>query len=459
MQNESAHAQPELVEEKYLHQRNGTAATLVSPLPSAQSANGESSQPAASIAALSKAPAPAHRLDGKRGAVLLFSHYPADPRPRRAAEALAAEGVSIDLICLQENSDDLRRETINGVNVIRLPLKRRRRGALTYAWQYTAFIAACFCQLTLRSFRRRYDFVHVHNMPDVLVFSALVPKLCGAKIVLDLHDPMPELMEAIFDLSPDSYKVRALEQMEKWSIGFSDLVLTVSRTFEDLFSSRSCSSEKVKVVINSPDEQIFKFHEPQVRHRANGDLDTPFVILYHGSLLKRNGLDLAVDALEIVRQEIPNASLSICGRPTAFFDEVMESVRKRGLTPAVHYLGAKKLEGIVDAIRHCDVGVIPNHRNIFTELNTPTRILECLALGKPVVAPRARGIRDYFGEKDLVYFELGNARDLAAKIKYVYSNPEEVEQTVRRGQQIYQGHTWTAEKGTLLEAFNTLLNS
>ncbi len=401
---------------------------------------------------------PNRNLSGKCGAVLLFSHYPADPRPRRAAEALAAEGVKIDLICLQENSDDPKRETIDGVNVTRVPLKRRRRGALSYAWQYSAFIIVSFAQLTWRSLARRYDFVHVHNMPDVLVFSALFPKLLGAKIVLDLHDPMPELMEAIFDLPPDSYKVRALERMEKWSIGFSDMVLTVSRTFEELFSSRSCSSEKVKVVVNSPDERIFRFREPQVRRSPQAEPERPFIVLYHGSLLKRNGLDLAVDALEIVRKTIPRARLLICGKPTAFFREVMESVEKRGLSPAVEYLGAKKLEGIVEAIERCDVGVIPNHRNIFTELNTPTRIFECLALGKPIVAPRARGIRDYFGEKDLIYFELGNARDLAEKIEHLYFHPDEVEQTVRRGQQIYQRHTWTSQRTTLVNAFSTLLN-
>jgi hypothetical protein len=67
----------------------------------------------------------------------------------------------------------------------------------------------------------------------------------------------------------------------------------------------------------------------------------------------------------------------------SFLDEVMESVDETRPDPAVEYLGGKDLEGIVEAIQQCDVGVIPNHRNLFTELNTPTRIFECLALGKP----------------------------------------------------------------------------
>lgn len=399
-----------------------------------------------------------HRLWGRRGAVVLFSYYPADPRPRRAAEALTAEGVTIDLICLQENGDEPKRETVNGVNVLRVPLKRRRRGVLTYAWQYAAFIAVSFAHLTFRSLRRRYDFVHVHNMPDVLVFSALVPKLLGAKIVLDLHDPMPELMEAIFNLPFDSFHVRVLKQLEKWSIAFSDSILTVSRTFKDVFSSRSCLPDKVKIVLNTPDERIFRFREPHVRHPADGDSRRPFVVLYHGSIVRRNGLDLAVDALEIVRETVPAAQLFVCGKRTTFLDEVMEAVAKRDLSAAVHYLGAKNLEGIVDAIRHCDVGVIPNHHNMFTELNTPTRIFECLALGKPVIAPRARGIQDYFGEKDMIYFELGSPHDLAEKIKYIYFHPCEAEHTLIRGQKIYQRYTWTSQKTTLLNTFSELIN-
>ncbi len=396
------------------------------------------------------------RLLGKRGAVLLFSHYPADPRPRRAAEALAAEGAEIDLICLQENATEPKREAINGVSVLRVPLKRRRRGKLTYAWQYSAFIAICFAYLAARSLRRRYDFVHVHNMPDILVFSALVPKLLGAKVVLDLHDPMPELMEAIFNLPEQSANVRALKAMEKASIAFSDHVLTVSRTFKNLFSSRSCPAEKITVVLNAPDEHIFPFHPAEAG--INGARRTkPFVILYHGSLLRRNGLDLAVDALELVRKEIPEATLHVCGKPTPFFDQVMADVEKRRLSCAVQYLGGRSLEGIVEAIRGCDVGVIPNHRNMFTELNTPTRIFECLALGKPVIAPRARGIQDYFGDEDLIYFELGNATDLADKLKHVCSHPEEAAATVVRGQSIYLRHTWTTEKSNLLVAFTEVI--
>src|SRR5438309_1298112 len=165
------------------------------------------------------------RLRGKRAAVLLFSYYPADPRPRRAAEALVMEGVTVDLVCLQSNRDEPRREIVNGVNVFRIPMKRHRGGKTRYLGQYSTFILRSFFHLAFRSAIRKYQFVHVHNMPDVLVFSALVPKAFGAKVILDLHDPMPELMQTIFKLPANSFSVRLLKRLEKWIIAFADLVL------------------------------------------------------------------------------------------------------------------------------------------------------------------------------------------------------------------------------------------
>ncbi len=402
-------------------------------------------------------PASLDRLRGKRAAVLLFSYYPADPRPRRAAEALAREGLIVDLICLQQNWREARREMINGVNVLRIPVKRSRGGQLRYVFQYSSFILRCFFHLTFRSLLRRYHLVHVHNMPDVLVFSALVPKMLGAKIVLDLHDPMPELMQSIFGLSQESWSVRFLKRLEQWSIQFSDAVITVNEACRRIYSSRSCSKEKVSVVMNAPSEELFPLSPPAFNSNGrNGDSSRPFAILYHGSLVPRNGFDLAVEALRTATKSVPAAELWVCGERTPFFDQVMANAEKSGIGHAVHYLGPKDRHEIADVIRRCDVGVIPNQRNIFTEINTPTRIFECLTLGRPVIAPRAAGIQDYFGDDDLIFFDLGDANDLARKIEFTFSQPESVARIVERGQQVYRAHSWTQEKSVLLQTLSNL---
>jgi glycosyltransferase involved in cell wall biosynthesis len=378
-------------------------------------------------------------------AVVVFSHYPSDPRPRRAAEALVQLGMNVEVICLRYDKHQPRRETCKGMSIRRISLKRRRGGKLSYVFQYSAFLFISFVILAFRSLTRRYQLVHVHNMPDILVFAALVPRVLGAKIILDLHDPMPELMMTIYGLAPESFGVRLLKKCERWSIGFAHSVLTVNQACKRLFTDRGCPPEKVQVVMNSPDENIFKYQEAR-QGLIRCDPTKPFVIMYHGSLVERHGLDIGVSALRMVKESIPHAELRIYGQSTPFLEQVLNSVRGSGLEASVRYFGPKTLEQIVEAINGCDVGIIPNRRSIFTEINTPTRIFEYLSRGKPVIAPAVPGILDYFSDGQLVFFELGDAKDLARKLEYVCLHPGEVEKTVRSGQAVYRNCRWSTER-------------
>ena len=399
----------------------------------------------------------AQRLSGKRAAVVLFSYYPADPRPRRAAETLVGEGMTVELICLREGEKDLARETVNGVDVRRVPLRRRRGGVLGYVLQYASFLVMALGILAARAMTRRYHLVHVHNMPDFLVLSALVPKALGAKVILDLHDPMPELMMTIFGLGAESPSVRVLRSLEKWSIRFADLVVTVNLTFQRLFESRSCPPGKIRVVMNTPDERIFPFRPADPDAVDRRDPARPFVVMYHGSLLERNGVDIAVEAVTQVRESGLDVELRIYGAATPFVQQVMESVRRRGMDDCVRYLGGKRLEEIVEAVSECDLGVVPNRKSIFTELNTPTRIFEYLALGKPVIAPRSAGVVDYFDDDSLIFFDLGDADDLARKIRDVMADPRKATEVARRGQVVYEAHAWRHEREALVTAVLALV--
>jgi len=362
----------------------------------------------------------------------------------------------VDLLCLGDDKAP-KHERLNGLDVVRIPVNHRRGGKLSYAYNYFAFILVTTGILALRVIKRRYDLVYVHNMPDILVLCSLVPKALGAKVILDMHDPMPELMTTIFESDKHSLSVRLLERIEKWSMARADLVITVNVACQRIFSSRSCRPDKIGVVMNSPDEKIFPFRGPRSRSNEN-DATKRFVIMYHGSLVERNGLDLAIDAFAQIQRAIPKAELRIYGRKTAFLDRVMNEAHNKGLRDRVHYLGPKPLEDLVKEIEDCDVGIVPNHRNAFTEINTPTRIFEYLALGKPVIAPRTPGIQDYFGPESLLFFESGNAEELAARIEYVFSNPSVALETAERGQQVYLEHAWSQERHTLVGLVCELLH-
>ncbi|HTW78141.1 MAG TPA: glycosyltransferase family 4 protein [Terracidiphilus sp.] len=396
------------------------------------------------------------RLRGKRAGMVVFSPYPSDPRPRRAADALLQEGMTLDLLC-EGVEGSPRRERLGNLDVTRIPIRHHRGGGLSYAYQYSLFIFLSGATFAWRALRRRYDLIYVHNMPDILVVSAWFPKLLGAKVILDQHDPMPELMRTIFGKEENSFSVRVLRYLEKWSFRRADLVVTVNEACRKIFSARSCAAEKVAVVMNTPDEGIFPFRA--ARSYPSRKAGEPFVIMYHGSLVERNGVELAVDALALAVEKVPAAELRIYGSRSSYLDAVMEKVQRLGLGRHVRYLGPKKLEELVHEIQNCDVGVIPNQRNIFTDINTPTRLFEYLSLGKPVIAPGTAGILDYFGPECLFLFESGNAEELAERIEYVAGHPMEAIESAELGQQVYREHTWSREREGLVGHVSSLLGS
>ncbi len=396
------------------------------------------------------------RLQGKRAAMVTFSCYPFDPRPRRAIAALRQAGMSLDLVCLADGKSP-RHEKEEGLQIVRLPIVHYRGGALSYFYQYSAFILLSAYILAKRSLASRYDLVYVNNMPDILVASALVPKALGAKVILDLHDPMPELMATIYGVPENSGAVRLLRWLEKWSIARAHLILTVNIACKRIFSSRSCPAEKVGVIMNTPDERIFQF-QPAGDSRALTKAEPkPFVIMYHGSLVERNGLDVAVEALARLRTTVPNAELRVYGPSTPFLDRVLEQARQKDLETCVRHMGPKSLEELAPEIRSCDVGVIPNHRNAFTDINTPSRLFEFLALGKPVIAPRTPGIQDYFDADSLLFFEAGDAGGLTKKLEEVHADPHGAAEIARRGQEVYLAHRWSMERQKLIGYVSQLL--
>jgi glycosyltransferase involved in cell wall biosynthesis len=395
-------------------------------------------------------------LKGGRVAVVLYSNYATDPRPRREAEALSAAGMEVDVICLRQNSDANWREKINDVNVFHAPLKRRRAGKLVYILQYAWFWLCSFFLLSVWSLKKRYQFVHVHNMPDFLVFSALVPKWRGAKIILDLHDPMPELFRSIYSLPEKHFTTRWLEKMEKWSIAFADLALTPNLAFKKLFVSRSCPPEKIQTVMNSPETIIFN-----PKKLAGGMLrdEKTFTLMYHGLLVERHGLDLAVEAVARLRPRIPQIKLNLYGEPTDYLKKILALVRELNLEDAVQFHGFKNLDEIAADISQIDLGVIPNRVSAFTQINFPTRIFEYLAMNKPVLVPSTAGIRDYFGNDEILFFEGGNADDLAEKMEWAFRNPSELRRLMENGRKVYGRNSWDSESERLVGFAESLVQN
>ena len=112
---------------------------------------------------------------------------------------------------------------------------------------------------------------------------------------------------------------------------------------------------------------------------------------------------------------------------------------------------------IAEAVAACDLGVVPNLRTVFTEINLPTRIFEYVALGKPVIVPETQGIRDYFDTDSMLFFKGGDVEGLAAQIQWVFDNPQKARTLVRAGQEIYRCHLWKEEERRLIALVSRLV--
>jgi glycosyltransferase involved in cell wall biosynthesis len=388
-----------------------------------------------------------------RIAAVVFSNYPADTRVRRESEALVQAGMSVDVICVKK-PEEPHFEEYNGVRVHRISISRKRAGKLQYIWEYGFFLIAAALKLSRLFLKTRFDVVHVHNMPDILVFSALFPKLTGSAIILDLHDPMPELFATKYGKSPMHPAIRALKYLEKVSIRFADLVLTPNVSFRNLFISRGCPASKIHIVMNSPVEEIYesKKIDPDLREPSPPD----FVLLYSGYIIEHNGLDVAIRAVSRLKERIPNVVLDVYGRGN-FMDECMRLAGDLGLNGSVRFHGLVPQEKIAAAVSASHVGVIPNRSNPFTDLNFPTRIFEFLIQEKPVIVPKTRGIQDYFSDGTIHFFDPGNPDSLAEKLLEIHSDPERTREVVKKGVAVYSGYRWASQKKHLVNLVTALV--
>ena len=191
-------------------------------------------------------------------AIVRHSFYPSELNVKREAEALRETGFEVHVICLR-GENEAARETIEGVEVHRLPVGHRRGKIFRYLWEYNAFFVLAAVKLAGLHRRLHFRAVQVNTMPDYLVFVALYPKLTGARVVLHLHEPIPELFETMFEgrwCTPAF--VTLVTIAEEMSIAFADHCLTVTDEMKRNYVSRGANAEKITVIVNVPDDRYFR---------------------------------------------------------------------------------------------------------------------------------------------------------------------------------------------------------
>jgi glycosyltransferase involved in cell wall biosynthesis len=384
--------------------------------------------------------------------MVVYSYFPQDVRPRREAEALIKAGYEVDIICLRL-ADQSKEEIIYGVNTFRVNLAKSRSSKRKYIFLYANFFIRAFFLINWLFLKKHYSVIHVHNMPDFLVFLGIVPKLFGSKIILDLHDPTPEMLMTKFADGKDSKLTKLLKWQEKVSIKFAHRVITTNKSFLDRFIFRGCPPDKIFIIMNSPQESIFNRNTDKSKEKL---AENKYIVMYHGIIITRYGFEDLLNAVYLLKDKILGLELRVYGNGEDL-SLFLETVKKLKLENTVKYFGLVSIEKIVEMIPECDIGIIPNRLGPFTQINLPTRIFEYLYMQKPIVVPRTQGIKDYFDEESIFYFNAGDSEDLANVIFNIYSHPEKSLEVVNNGYEIYKKNSWTNQGKNLINIYNELL--
>ena len=374
--------------------------------------------------------------------MIVFSLYPlGETRVQREAEALLRQGYEVDVICIRMPGEAPNDE-YKGVKIyreeIRLPIVLTKSGALSRKFlYYLRFFLSAAIRVSRLHFTRHYGTVQVHNLPDFLVFCALIPKIFGAPIILDLHDLMPEFYAGRFGQT-SSLAARLIRLQERLACRFADHVITVSEHWRQALIQRGVPENKCSVVMNVADENIFRPSNGNHNHQQTGN---EFRLIYHGSMQMRYGLDLAVQALDRLRNEIPGIHLSLVGEGD-FLPLLREMVEQLHLREYVTLEPARLAEDLPDMILACNVGVVPYRNDVFTDGLLPTKLMEYAALEMPAIAARTTAIQSYFSDTNTEFFEPGSADDLVRCITQLYHDPDRLSELGRRSQKFNQRYNW-----------------
>ncbi|MBI4821253.1 MAG: glycosyltransferase [Deltaproteobacteria bacterium] len=346
-----------------------------------------------------------------RVAAIAYTHYESDPRVRREAEILAKRGDDVTVWCLRQEGQAAE-GYLNGVRLLRVDIPRYRGSSATsYVSSYGRFLGEVTLAVYRQHRRRKFDLVHVHTMPDFLVVAGLLPKLSGAKVVLDMHDLMPDLYALKFGLDRDGRVVSVLRGLERLSVAMSDHAVCVHEPQYRLLLRDGVPSKKLSVVMNAPDPEIFAARTKQPSIKSP---DGEIRMIYHGTILHRFGVDVAVRALAEARRQNPRLRLQIIGDGD-FLPDVRRLAAELELDPpALEIIGQRlPIDEVARLVRDAHIGIVPN-RDDQEDSVLPNKLLEYVSIGIPVIATRTRCITHYFGERELELVPIESVTSMAS---------------------------------------------
>ena len=374
---------------------------------------------------------------------------PFDRRVWQEACTLRDAGYTVSIICPTGKGFEKRYELIEGIAIWRYPLPEAE-GAAAYLVEYSTAIAWTFF-LSLKVFLTRgFDIVHACNPPDLLYLVASFYKVFGRKFVFDHHDLCPELYEAKFGRRDFLYKLMLF--FERWTFRCADLSIATNESYRRIAIERGgMPPERVFVVRSGPSLERLKI-VPPVPELKKG---RKYLVGYVGVMGKQEGIDLLLEAVSHVVKKRKDIHFGLVGGGTSL-QEMKDRARALGVDDYVTFTGRVSDADMLAMLNTADVCVNPDVANAMNDLSTMNKIMEYMALGKPIVQFDLTEGRVSAQEASL-YAARNNALDFAGKIIQLIDDPERRARMGAYGRARVQNELeWRHEAPKLLAAYAVL---
>lgn len=346
------------------------------------------------------------------------SNFDYDARIIRLSSVLIENNIDVDLICLR-NEDQLKYEFKHGVNVYRIMKNFHQDSIVSYIFFSLLFTFKAFLTSIFISRKKRYEIVHVHNMPDYLVFSAAYHKLRGTPVILDIHDLTVELFKEKWSSKRFKRFLPILKFVEKISCKFADHIITVTKECVDILISRGIKEEKISLIMNTPDEKVFTYD--LTRFNKNGSEN--FKFLYHGTIAERFGLHHFVKAMPEILRAIPNAEFHIYGRfNNEYSDTLRGMIKEFGLSNNIFFIDHIPYSQLNNMIKDFDMGVVTYEQTEYMNLAMPTKAGEYAFTGLPFIISDLISVRTVFRSESVCYVNPNDTNMIAEKIIKLYKD-------------------------------------
>ena len=382
--------------------------------------------------------------------MLAYSFYETDARIKQYATALVERGDSVDVIALRHPGQPTRC-VLNGVNVFRIRTRTiNERGPLTYLLRIMRFLLVAAAFIARRHLSQRYHLIHVHSVPDFLVFAAIVPKLLGSPVILDIHDVLPEFYASKFRVPHGSFLFQCMALVERLSIAFANHAIVANHLWCERVAARCGMPQKCSPIRNYPARGLFS---PNTRTRSNGK----FLITYPGSLNWHQGVDVAITAFAKIKDKIPDAEFHIYGEGPAK-ESLIRLAHTLGLEDRVLFHGLLPTEQIAQVMANTDLAVEPKRATShFGNEALSMKIFEFMAVGVPLVVSRTRIHQYYYSDALVRYYDNDDETELAANIVLLRNNSDLRKTQVANALKYVEAHSWDVDRYQYLGIVDALV--